>query len=271
VGRLNPEGLIEQLFLTYQLRLYRSESPVLETNYLGVTLSPSLSPSFGRLGAAVDVQPLSVLKLTAGYDWYGYFGNFEYLQSFDSAAADYSDTTLELLSDRETNYAGTGSQLYLGALVQLKVGPVAARSNFRALYSDFDLRGGEPVFYDIVNDMLLANQDWAFVNDADLLYLTDFGLVVGVRHNFTRVDYDADDYRPEDSAARAADEPIVTHRLGPLVAYTFFDRDERVLFDEPTVLAIVNWYLDHPWRTGEDVSQGVPYLALGFTFSGSLL
>lgn len=33
---------------------------------------------------------------------------------------------------------------------------------------------------------------------------------------------------------------------------------------------IVNWWLEHPYRTGQEVSQAVPYIVLGFAFNGDI-
>ena len=42
-------------------------------------------------------------------------------------------------------------------------------------------------------------------------------------------------------------------------------------FDKPTILGIVSWYLDPPYRTGVDVPRAMPYLLLGFAFTSDLL
>lgn len=265
-ARLNPLGLSEEFTASYRYRLYESDSPALEDNFIGVSVIPYFSPAYLMVGGAIEVQPLSILKLWARYDWANYFGTFEYFQSFDNAEADYSDSELERLSEEETNYSTTGTQLTLGALVQLKVGPVAVRNTFRAILSDFDTRDSEPVFYDPTYDVLAPNEGWLYTNDSDLLYLTDFGLIAGVRHTITWAHYDSQFL----SDASDDDPNAPNHRLGPLLAYTFFESDEPTAFDKPTVLLIANWYLNHRFRTGEDVSQAMPYLVLGFAFGGNL-
>ena len=42
-------------------------------------------------------------------------------------------------------------------------------------------------------------------------------------------------------------------------------------FNRPTLILIVNWYVSHRWRTGQDVNQGFPYLVLGFAFTSDLI
>ena len=43
-----------------------------------------------------------------------------------------------------------------------------------------------------------------------------------------------------------------------------------VFFNNPTAILIVNWWLEHPYRTGQEVSQAVPYIVLGFAFNGDI-
>jgi hypothetical protein len=38
-----------------------------------------------------------------------------------------------------------------------------------------------------------------------------------------------------------------------------------------TLLLLVNWYLAHRWRTGQDVSAAIPYVLLGLSFHHDLL
>ena len=267
VGRLNPKGLLNRLELRYRASLYEHESPVLETNFVGLKVQPSLSPVFSKLGIGLKVQPLSVLQLFALYEWIQYFGTFEYLQSFASAADDYSDTALESLAEAETNYSGHGHQVTLGALVQMKLGPIAARSNFKLFYSSFDLRGDDLVFYDITLDALLPNEGWAISNDADLLYLSDFGLTLGLRHTYSRAFFGPEHFG---GIEPTADPNRANHRLGPLVAYQFYEDEGPARFNKPTVLLLLNWYLEHRNRAGQDVSRAFPYIVVGFACSGDL-
>ena len=38
-----------------------------------------------------------------------------------------------------------------------------------------------------------------------------------------------------------------------------------------SVFSLIQWHITHPYRTGEDVNQAVPYFALGLSVTGSLL
>jgi hypothetical protein len=271
VARLNPLGLLDEARLTYRYRLYRSESPTLRDNFVSVGLAPGISPAFGRLGVVVELQPLSMLQLWGMYEFVGNFGTFRQFQSFPSPRSNFSDTELNVrdelpAGDARRPYANSGTQLTLGATLQLKLGPVVARSLFRLVRPDMSLREGDRVFYDIYYDVLAPNRGWYFVNDADVLYQTGRGLTVGLRwassHPF---------YAPSHFPSGESQENLnTTHRLGPVVAYTFAERD-GARFNSPTVLLIVNWWLAHRYRTGADSSALFPYLALGFSFSGDLL
>ncbi len=59
------------------------------------------------------------------------------------------------------------------------------------------------------------------------------------------------------------------HRVGPLVAWTLFD-DGFTRFNQPTIVAMAQWYAAHPNRTGRDEQREVPYLVLAFLFQSDL-
>jgi hypothetical protein len=61
-----------------------------------------------------------------------------------------------------------------------------------------------------------------------------------------------------------------THRIGPAVLHTFYDKPER-RFNRPTLIVLIQWWARHRWRTGVDVHPAVPYLVVGFLFEGDLL
>ncbi|XXF76191.1 hypothetical protein P2318_24450 [Myxococcaceae bacterium GXIMD 01537] len=271
--RLNPTGFIDEARISYRWRLFRSESPVLRDNFIGVGLAPTLSPAFGRAGLMVEAQPLSVLQLYGIYEWQRYFGGFNYLQSFPSARGEFSDEILSQRGelpegDRLRNYATGGTQLTLGANLQFKVGPVVARSQFRLVRPDLDLREGDRVFYDIYYDVMAPNRGWLFTNDADIAYMPGrSGLVVGLRWTVTQAMY-GDEHYEVGEARENLNGPM--HRVGPVLAYTFHNEDGRA-FNSPTVLLMANWWLQHRYRTGQQVSAAMPLLAVGMSFNGDLL
>lgn len=259
-ARVNPFGAFSLLQLTYRKRLFQSSSIFLRDNYVGFGLSTVLSPSFARVGPMVELQPVPFLRFTASYHYLGYFGNFQFLTSYpegsDPRAVDWSDTALDAGESAGLNYSTTGTQLTLSGTLQAKVGPAAIRSTFRAVRSDYDLRSGDDLVYDIAYDVLVANEGWMTTNDLDAIYLPRDSWAIGVRYTRTRSYFDGEG-------------SILTQRVGPLLAYTFF-KEYKERFNGPTLLLILNWWVDHPFRTGEDTSQAFPYVVLGFRFNGDL-
>lgn len=267
--RANPLGLLELLTLSYRSRIHESEVPALLDNFAGLGFAAELTPAFGRIGPLLEIQPLSVLRLWATYQVAAYFGTFDLFQSFPSPSSDYSDDRLDALGALEgpaANYRTTGTQVTFGANLQAKVGPIAARSGFRLVRPDYDLRDGDRTFYDQFYDLLVLDEGWYFTNDADLLFVTELGLAAGLRWTASRVFYDGGEAPMPDAAAF----PTSTHRLGPFLAYNFDKGPPGVFFNNPTAIVIVNWWLEHPYRTGQEVSQAVPYIVLGFAFNGDV-
>jgi hypothetical protein len=279
VIRYNPLGLITDNQLSFRHLLYRADDNVLlRDNFVGVGFTPQVSAAFARVGALVEVQPLSILRLWANFDVVGYFGTFGLLQSFDSPNADFSDSTINARGqlpdgDPQKNFATWGSQFTLGMDLQVKVGPIAARNLSRLVRGSYEIRDGDTVYYDQFYDVLAPNNGLYLNNDTDLLYVSDFGLVAGVRMNVTQPFYRTEDFTlPEQTAllGRVDHQNGPTLRAGPLVTYTFFD-DPTALFNKPTIIVVGNWWVAHRYRTGADVSQALPYLAVGFQVTSDLL
>ncbi len=267
VLRLNPLGLQNQFELDLRHRLYEpGDSLLLSQNFAALTVSSVLSPALARLGVAAKLQPLAVLKLEARWDYLSYFGNFGLIQSFDDPNADFSDDALEAGEEAGLNYATDGWQLTLDAELRARLGPVILRNRFKAGYLEVDLKGDDTVFYDQFADAMLPGQGWFFTNDLDVLYQVSSRLIIGVRHSYMDVAYPDSAFAGE---TRETDS-VPTQRLGPLIAYSFFDEPGES-FNRPTILLLANWYLDHRYRAGQTSSQALPYIALGFAFSGDLI
>jgi hypothetical protein len=260
-GRVNPLGLENQYALSYKARFYDGgDSLALRENGFGIGISPTISPAITRFGGHIEVRPLTVLALQGGFYQVGYLGSFGSLQSFPDASFDYSDTALDELEESDgprKNYPENGFEVHLRALGLAKLGPVAFRSDTNAYYTDVSLRSGDTVYYHPRVDLLMPDKGWGLTSDEDVAYVSDFGLVAGAR------------YSVADSFVDGPDDPSATMRLGPLIAYTFFD-EPGTSFNRPTLIGIFQWWLVHPYRTGEDTSQGLPYIALAFRFDGEL-
>lgn len=264
-ARVNPLGLVWDGRLAYRLRLYQSESVALRDNFLGLGIAAGASPTFGRIGVLVEAQPATVFGLWASFEFMPYFGTMDLFQSFPNAASDFSEQAIKSRSglpqgDPRRGYPAMGSMLTLGANLNLKVGPVALRSQLRAYRPDFQMREGDTTLYDQTTDLLMANRGVALVNDLDVIFQTDFGLMVGGRYTLGVPLYA--------EASGGADNS--NHRVGPFIAYRFSDRDGAA-FNQPTVALVAGWWLKHRYRTGAETSQAIPCVALAFNFVGDLM
>ena len=272
--RVNPLGAVDYSQFSFRFRLYENDADIFKANYFGIGVLPALSPAWGRIGAIVELQPLSILRLYAQYTLVGYFGSFDFLASFPSPNVDYSDSAIDAQTATPglQSYDTYGGELLIGATLQIKIGPVAARSLFRAVYSHYALERGDRVFYDGIVDMVIPNEGWYLTNDVDLFYLIDIDrdlqFAIGGRWTYSHAFFDDGHYLPSEAMGPRVDNDI--HRLGPIFALRL-DSDPNSRFDNPTLLLLAQWHLQHRWRTGADVHVAAPYVALAFIFRGDLL
>ncbi len=265
-GRVNPIGLENQIDLSYRYRLYNSAAPILRESYVGLSFTPSLSPAIVRLGATLEVRPLSILMFSAGYYASRFFGLFGFTQDFDSPSANFSDSAIRAGDDRGEAFATGGREAQLRGQLLLKFGTLVVRNDMNAYWTKYNLPGESSLYYHIRLDLLMPNGGWGFVNDSDILHVSDSGLVLGVRASVSHAFYRDSDYLPGE-AGNNPNSPTV--RVGPMFAYRFWDRPGS-FFNRPTLLVIAQWWLDHRFRTGQDVSQALPYLVVGFSFTGDV-
>jgi hypothetical protein len=271
--RLNPTGLIHDGRFAFRNRLYYDESDALSDNFVGIGLAPSLSPAFSRLGLYVEFQPATILTFWANYEVVAYFGEFNFLQSFRSASDVHTDAEIKRLSelpvgDPAKNYATIGTQLTVGGNFQFKLGNTVIRTAARLVRPDYKLRVGDRVFYDVVYDVMAPNQGLFFTNDADLLYQSDAGprgeqWTLGLRHTVTHAFYDQR-HVADGEPVSAAEVNNTMHRAGLLYAYTF-RRENRLAFNAPTLVAGIQWWLQHRDRANS------PLFLMGFSFDGDLM
>lgn len=273
--RYNPLGLFNETRVGYRRRLFASDESFFQNTFVAIGAQVSLSPAFGRAGVALEFQPLSILSLYAVYEVGGYFGSFGLAQSFVSANSRVSDQVIENRRDLQPsdplynqlhNYSTPLHQLQLGAVFQIRLGGLIVRSNNRFVYEAIGIRSGDRVFYDQYWEILFPNQGWIYVNDVDVLLEPFPSLRIGFRYNVTHAFYTASDFP---SGVVEPTQNSTTHRIGPLVAYTFFERRHGA-FNAPTLALVVNWWLQHPSRTGgnapDAITQALPYIALAFSF-----
>ncbi|MFO0613514.1 MAG: hypothetical protein U0414_13035 [Polyangiaceae bacterium] len=259
--RLNPLGLETLYTLGYRYRMHASTGRALRENDIGVVLNPTLNPAVARMGGFLEFRPLTMLTLQAGLYHTEYFGAFKALQTFDRASDEFSDTRLAENADKGLNHPRSGLEATLRAQAVAKVGPIVLRSDLMFVYSHFS---AGKLYYNPRLDVLAPIDGWFLQNDTDLLYLTDFGLAAGARASTTHAFYGEDVL-----GGAASEDDVPMFRLGPLVAYTFYDKPER-RFNKPTLIGIAGWWLAHRYRTGLDVNQAIPCVTLAFRFEGDL-
>ncbi len=133
-------GALTDLKLRARHELYSSDSEFLSDNFVSLGLSGQLAPVFGHVGAQVDVQPASFLKLSGGYHFVGYFGTMGSLRSPtgcasvsgftpNDASCDFHPIGFE---DNPPGNTATGHRFWLEATVMGRVGNVIAVGGARA-------------------------------------------------------------------------------------------------------------------------------------------
>lgn len=252
--RLNPLGLVNQHRVGWRRRLSTADHLLLKDTYAFVAGAATVTPAWTRVGAYAEVLPLAVLRLFGEVTAVGYYGTFDQVLAFDDPAARYSDQTIEALGGNAAPAAGW--TLTLGGTVRAAAGPIAARSTFQGQRIALGL--GEGVsFYEQLSDRLPLDGGWVLMNDADLLYVQN-KLRLGVRHSFS----------DNLDGSEGTDAATAYHRVGPLFAWQFADHAPGKRFNQPTLFVIAQWWLQHPYRAGQEQPQGLPLIAVGFAFNG---
>ncbi len=275
VARVNPLGLFNDLRVGLRQRVFDAPALplVLRNTYFAAGLSLAASPAFVRPGFFVEFSPLALVVLQASVERVEWFGTFNYLQTFPSANANFSDA--EISRRGETNARGIGSwMLSFGGTLQARVGSLAIRTNTRAVWQEVAANGvSDPVFYDIFHDAMVPNGGWMIANDTDLIaQATDLGLNIGLRFSLLAPLCGSACFPDSGGVAApgAGDANTPITRLGPLISYTFKER-RHGYFNAPTVFLLAQWWLTHRYRTGEgaeSIHQGLPMIVLGFAFRG---
>jgi hypothetical protein len=261
VLRLNPIGLETQNRLVFQRRLMDSQAPLFRDTFVSGAASLKLNPAFLKVGPIIELQPIAVLNIRAGYEFVPYFGSFGFLQSYPNPTIDYRDDARQ--ATEAEAYSTTGHHVLIEPTLQAKVKSVAIRSKLSVEYWAMNVNEGDTTFYDATLDTHVPANGLILANDTDVLYLAG-KLTAGVRFSGVWPIYQDADFGP---AGKPADFEGASHmRLGPLLAYAFNTKEVGSNFNKPTVLANIAWYLDHPNREG-----GLPYILIGFAFSSDFL
>ncbi|MCY1031645.1 hypothetical protein OV207_09290 [Corallococcus sp. BB11-1] len=263
VFRYNPLGLESQNKLVYQKRLFDSPSLLLRDTFASAAASLRLSPAFFKLGPVVDLQPVAVFNLRAGYEYVQFFGTFGSVQSYPDSFQDYDDDLRSETND--TAYGTSGHHFFVEPTLQAKVKSVALRTKMAIEYWNMDLRDGgtRGTFYDPTLDTLVPGKGWVLANDTDLLWMGD-RWTLGARFSAVWPNYDDSTNAVDPLPGRTL--PTNKHmRVGPIIAYAFDTRPGGFM-SKPTAVLIAGWYLTH-----ENRNSALPYLLAGFSFSSELL
>lgn len=267
IFRLGPLGLETQNRLVFQKRLMDSDSALFRDTFVNGAVALKLNPAYFKVGPTVDIQPVALLNVRAGYEYMRFFGGFGYLQSFDAPAllddgtSPFEKSIRDANDEAGLNYVTSGHHLFVEPTFQIKVKKVAVRSKtaierWQMALDDMDGDGTQDtVFYDATLHTLVPASGFVIANDSDLLYASGKHLTAGVRYSVVSPRYDSDD---------AMDGGVM--KLGPLVAWSFHTRDYSK-FNKPTLLFVGGWYLKHP----NEVEAKFPYLLLGYSFSSDFL
>ncbi len=276
-ARVNPLGLEDQLRIGVQQTLYPSANAILRDNFFFGGIYPKINPAFGKIGPSIEIQPVSIFNLRVAAEVVGFFSSFGFLQSFPSPLADFSDTQIKANRDAKQNYASYGAHFMIEPTIQFKLGPIVVRDKVAIEYWRMKVRDGDTVFYEPTLDTAVPRDGWIITSDLDVLFLHELSswkgrfqgarLIAGVRYSAVKPLYKNSDFKPGEDRRREDNDH---HRLGPLLGWSFFDNGYSS-FTRPTLIAIVNWYVDHRFRTGRDVSAAVPYFVLAFAFQSDLL
>jgi len=282
--------------MSARLQLYTPSSDFTAENWVGVGTSVVLTPAWVRAGPFVELQPLSILTLSGGIEGVGFVGTFNQVQSFPDANSAYDDGRLKALSNAGGpggNYKTYGQVGWAEARFQVKLFNLAMRSSFRAYYSDVQLREGDTVYYDQIQDVLLADKGWATTSETDFLWFFDDRWILGLRYTWVHT------FLPDPAGGPSAPAPLGDeafarktefNRIGPIFTHRFFDTPWAA-FNQPALSLLVQWWVDHPYRTGDGQcpssatctasngkavdssrsNQGVPLIALAFSFNGDLI
>jgi hypothetical protein len=257
-ARVNPLGLINVNRFGWRRRLSTSDSVLWNDTYTFLGGSAVITPAWARAGVYAEVAPIALFRASADVGVTGYYGTFDQVLSFEDPGARYSDRTISDLSDRAAPRAGWYANF--SHTIQAKAGPIAVRSITQYTMINLGLPDDDAYFYDQMWDRLAPNGRFMILNDLDTLFVAGkkrIGLRYTFSHNLAGGDRDTDG-------------GMSHNRLGPLFAMQLSDKPVGSKFNQATFFALAQFWLTHPYRTGDEQSQFLPLIAVGIAFNGDL-
>jgi hypothetical protein len=263
--RVNPLGLTNRFRTGYKMQLSHRPEAIFKESYATIELDTEITPAFGYAGARMEIQPAKIFNFWASYGVVGSFGTFSYTRSFPNTRVQYNDDYLE--DTRDQDYSTIGHKAILSGMFQFGLGGVAMRNNVKGHFQGFDLEGDDVTWYDPTLDVLMPNQGWVITNDADLLVITEFDLIIGLRYTVTHAIY-RDEHLARTNVTQM-NENTPTHRVGPALIYEFFDDGPGTMWNKPSLVLLTQWWAKHRYRTSEN--PALPYVVLAFVQQGDLM
>lgn len=257
-ARVNPLGLINVNRLGWRRRLSTSDNILWNDTYTYLGGTAVITPAWARAGGYAEIAPIALFRASADVGVVGYYGTFDQVLSWEDPGARYSDQTLQDETDRAAPRGGWYATF--SHTIQAKAGPIAVRSVTQYTTLNLTLPGNDAYFYDQYWDRLAPNKRWMVLNDLDALFVKD-DIRLGARYTFSHNLTGGDP---------TTDGGMAHHRLGPLFAWQVSDKPAGSKFNQATVFVLAQFWLQHPYRTGEEQPQALPLIAAGFAFNGDL-
>jgi hypothetical protein len=272
--RYNPLGLQDELYFGYKKKLFKAPKNKLlfGKSYIWTGALIRVNPQFAHFGGFIRTLPIAILELQASAVGVLGFSDSKSVQDKSYFTAATRQASAEAGSITDNGWIAT-----LKARLQYKKDAIAIRSAhlFRHLSIDGESTSG--MFYDQNLDLVLPFNSWAYQTDTDLLYADDNKQwVLGLRHTYARSLSDV--AQPSTSLAAQPNEAQLheIHRAGPLFAWKFKQKAsaKSKKSKDPlkhALLILSQWHIKHRLRTGNPTPGAIPYFAVAYVVSGTVL
>ena len=250
--RYNPLGLQQEATLGWRQKLGSApqDNVLFGKSHFRAGIIGRASPQFAKGGAFVKLAPIAVFEVQASIQGIAGLSSVQDVQE----SGIFTGATKQMVTDAG-GIIDNGWQMSVAPVLKYKVADIVIRNT--ALFRNFNLQGEEgDLFYDQTLDVIAPIESWALQNDADVLYWdTDKRWILGARYTYTTV------FGREESDIQ---------RVGPLFAWKPEEKKEGGGFANPTLFTIAQCHVEHAYRTGQEMSQAVPYFVVGFSFNGAV-
>ena len=260
-GGVNPTVAEYRTRIGHVRRLGQSEELLWRDTFLSLGGQVRINPCYTAVGPMLQWQPIAVFNLKALVDAYGFFGTAGMLQSFRSPLDEYSDAVQRARTAARDTYGTTGWHAMLQPTLQARVGPIALQSVLTVDYFNMRLRGDDTLWYDAGPDTLLPGRGWMLTEEVNLVYFAG-RLTLGATFRYLLPFYGQENLRPGEDLSAVNNANM---RLGGLVAYTFHEGGYSS-FHHPTAFLTAAWHVRNRYRAGQETTQAIPFVGLGFAF-----